>query len=432
MDLEEKKGPRDIGDLKARLGLKKGTPAAVPAVPAAGTPAGVPAVMTPSSVPAPGAVPTPAGIPAIEAQAMHMAVPAPGIPAPNIPAPVPAPFYDAVPPPPGYVPPEPEYEPEPEPEPLDPRRDPFGAAQMQMQAYYGMPLPGEDDGKPAPKVEEPKKWGRIGVMAGVGLLLALAGYSCGRINDQRAGRNLATQQAGEVKTEVERITKTIKEIGEKIAASPVTKGQADVDLALALGQMDLKKPDTQKLFRINYSQFDDLIIDRLFGYYNNAIQLYDLIEKHAKATAADKEAIANAVKAATSGKSDKNYAVTLDVSGVIPLANFVELGPPVCPDPNQTNCAPNELKGFKYRIAAGAAWSERPLKGKNPADGIFPVQQSDFFKTIASGSPDVIALKEYGARTRAILKILEEMAKSEKDLVSNLQKMAERPKLFAL
>ena len=55
--------------------------------------------------------------------------------------------------------------------------------------------------------------------------------------------------------------------------------------------------------------------------------------------------------------------------------HFVELGSPVCPQPDQTDCPPATLKGFKYRIDSGGAWGERPIKGK-PGEIVMPMQPS--------------------------------------------------------
>jgi hypothetical protein len=86
-------------------------------------------------------------------------------------------------------------------------------------------------------------------------------------------------------------------VADTLNASAATKqGQPDFDMTKKLGDMDLKKPDQQKLFHTNYFNMEDITIDRLFTYYNNTIKMYDLITVHAKKTDNDRQAIENGAR----------------------------------------------------------------------------------------------------------------------------------------
>ena len=383
MEDNKKPGARDISDLKARLGLKKtGMMGAV-------SPTGEPAAASPPGTPpAAGSIPSPFGQPA---------------PAPVAPAP-----------------------------PPDPRRDPFSQAQQQqaanLAAFYGIgqQLPGSADAGPGTTMEKPKPWAAIGAIVGGGLLIFIVGSFWGGISKSRVEFNQATDDAGRIRTEVEGLQKNL----DKILTELRTKGPGgaiDVEQATRLASLGLKKPDTGKIFHTNYANLEGLGVERLFGYYNATIKLYDEIDLHGRRTNADKDSIKKFLE--QGAKADKNYGVVVDMSSAIPIAKFAEMGTPVCPKAGQTDCAPNEWTGFNYRLDSGAAWSQKPIKGK-PGDTITPLQQTPLFKTVASGSVDALAVEAYGRRLKNIAELVGEIEKTQKELMVDLKHTAERPKVF--
>lgn len=395
MDENKKPGQRDISDLKARLGLKKtGTMAAVSPTGLPGQPA------APGSAPAP--IPPPvAGIPA----PMGNTVPSPfGQPA--------APAQPAAPP--------------------DPRRDPFAQAQAaNLAAFYGIGqvLPGSTEGVQGGPISKPKPWGTIGAVVGLSVIVFGVGNACGRIYGSRVEFNRTIDQAVEIRNEVDRLSKQLSSIADIINASKETaKGNPDFEMTKKLAELDLKKPDTQKIFHTNYYHFEDVAIERLFNYYDHTIKLYEEITLHAKKTEGDKDAIDNYAKNAA-GKSDKNYGVTFDFSGPIPLAHFVEMGPPVCQTPDKVDCPTSELKGFKYRTKSGEGWSEKPVKGK-PAETVVPIQANELFKSVAAGNPDLLAFKDYIRRVVSIKTLAGTLVAEQKDVIADLKRTTDRPKVF--
>jgi hypothetical protein len=406
LDENKKPGPRDISDLKARLGLKK------PQAGAAAAPAGTP----------------PAGQPVV-AQA-----PSPFAQQPSAPSPFARQAPSNDPPPPFGRPAEAAPQPAP---PPDPRRDPFAAQQQaaaaNLAAFYGLgqQLPGSADATAGEPLEKKKPWGSIGLIAGAALIVFGVGNACGSISTKRSAFNETTEQAGQIRDEVDKISKQVTSVLDTLNNSAATrKGDIDLDVTQKLGALDLKKPDTMKIFHTNYASLEPIIVERLFTYYDNTIKLFDAIQNHVKKTENDKDAIQRFMTSGA-GKSDKNYGVVVEQQGPIMLAKFVEVGSPVCTDPSKTDCNANELKGFKYRMDSGAGWGERPIKGK-PDMIVMPIQQSPLFKSVASGNPDVLAVKDY-ARRMAEIRLLAGMLQNEqKDVVSDLKKAAEREHLLAL
>jgi hypothetical protein len=392
LDENKKPGPRDISDLKARLGLKKAAPA-------------------PNTTPAQGQPQAAAPLPSPTGAAAGPKARA-----------IPSPFAQPEPPP----------EPAAPAAPPDPRRDPFAMQQAaNLAAFYGIgqALPGSADSVSAEPLSKPKPWGIIGLFAIVGVVVFGLGNACGRIYQSRAEFNITIDQAGQIREEVDRLSKQLNKVAEVLNASKETqKGNPDFDMSAALGAMDLKKPDTQKIFHTNYMHFEDPAIERLFNYYDHTIQLYDQITLHAKKTDADKAAI-QSYMANGAGKGNKNYAVVIDATGGITLANFAELGSPVCPDPAQTDCPPAQLKGFKYRFDSGGAWGEKPTKGK-PTDIVIPIKPSALFGSVAAGNPDILAYKDYLRRVVTIKALAGELMAEQKDVLGDLKKTAERPKVF--
>jgi len=397
LDDNKKPGQRDISDLKARLGLKKtaAMPAASPQGPASTPPFGQPSAPASSQsndAPAPRAIPSPFG-------------------QPQRPEPAPQPAA-----------------------PPDPRRDPFAQQQAaNLAAFYGIgqTLPGDASAVDAgASISRPKAWGTI-LTIGIAAVVALGvGNACGRISAARVEFNHTIDSAGQIREEVDKLAKQLGSVADTLNASTATKQmQPDFDMSKKLGELDLKKPDQQKLFHTNYYHFEDIAIDRLFNYYNNTIKLYDAITVHAKKTENDRQAIENGAKASGNARAEKNYGVILNNEGGLTLGQFAEVGSPVCSTPDKTDCAANELKGFKYRTDSAQSWGERPIKGA-PTAIIVPVKKSPLFNEVAAGNPDVLAFRAYLQRVVEIKALAGELTAQQKEVTGDLKKMAEKSKVF--
>ncbi len=407
MDENKKPGPRDISDLKARLGLKK-TAAMPAAAPNNTPPVGQPAQQVPP--PSSYGAPAPSGY---------------GAPAPQQqPSGPPPPFgRREEPPPPAAAPP-------------DPRRDPFASAQQQqaaanLAAFYGLgqSLPGSADAVGGGPLSKPKPWGRIAAVLAIAAIPFVVGNACGRIQRDRIEYNTTTDQAGQIREEVEKMSKQLNIIVDTLNSTPAgRKGDVDIDLSAKLGSLDLRKPDTVRIFHTNYDSLEPVIVERLMQYYDGTIKLYDEIAIHAKKVENDKDALTRMAQAGA--KSDKNYGVIVEPQNGLMLAKFVEVGAPVCQQEGKTDCNANELKGFQYRMDSGSGWGTRPVKGK-PEAIVMPLQQTPLFKAVAAGNPDFLAVKDYARRMAEIKTQAAMLMNQQKDVMADLKKSSERPKLFA-
>lgn len=397
LDENKKPGPRDISDLKARLGLKK--TAAMPAA-------------APTNTPPLGAPVQPGGSPSGF-----------GAPAPQQPSGPPPPFGRREEPPPPAA-------------PADPRRDPFASAQQQqaaanLAAFYGLgqSLPGSADAIGGEPISKPKPWGRIAAVLAIAAIPFVIGNACGRIQRDRIEYNTTTDQAAQIRDEVEKMSKTLSSLVDMLNSTPAgRKGDVDIELSAKLGAMDLKKPDTVRIFHTNYNSLEPVIVERLMQYYDGTIKLYDAVATHAKKTDNDKDALVRMAQAGA--KSDKNYGVIVEPANGLMLAKFVEVGSPVCPKEGQTDCNANELKGFQYRMDSGSGWGTRPVKGK-PEAIVMPLQQTPLFKAVAAGNPDFLAVKDYARRMAEIKTQAAMLMNQQKDVLGDLKKASERPRLFA-
>jgi hypothetical protein len=355
-----------------------------------------------------------------------------------------------VPPPSGYGAPAPQQRSEPPPPfgrpapaeppppaaPPDPRRDPFASAQQQqaaanLAAFYGLgqSLPGSADSVGGEPISKPKPWGRIAAVLAIAAIPFVVGNACGRIQRDRIEYNTTTDQAAQIREEVEKMSKTLTLIVDTLNSTPAgRKGDVDIDLSAKLGALDLKKPDTVRIFHTNYNSLEPVIVERLMQYYDGTIKLYDEIATHAKKVENDKDALVRMAQAGA--KSDKNYGVIVEPQGGLMLAKFVEVGTPVCQKEGQTDCNANELKGFQYRLDSGSGWGTRPVKGK-PEMIVMPLQQTPLFKAVAAGNPDFLAVKDYARRMAEIKTQAAMLMNQQKDVMADLKKSSERPKLFA-
>jgi len=299
-----------------------------------------------------------------------------------------------------------------------------------LAAFYGIgqQLPGSADTGPSGPMEKKKPWGIIGVVCGAGLMVFIVGSFWGGISKSRVEFNETTDHAVLIRTEVEGLQKTLDKIVVELAKGKTADGKPDLDQAGRMAALAGKKPDTNKIFHTNYAQLEGLGMERLFAYYNNTIKLYGELETHARRTNADREAITKVIEASKDKNAEKNYGVIVDMSSAIPVAKFAEMGNPVCPKEG-VPCDPKDWKGFKYRLDAGAPWSEKPIKGK-PGETITPLQRTPLFNTVASGSIDALAMEAYGRRLKAIVEVIGELQKTQKELMADLKKTAERPKVF--
>ena len=396
MEQPKKPGPgKDIADLKARLGLARG-PAVAPPRPGA----------PPAPVPGPSAIPNPLAPPPPP--------PMPFAPPPPVAAPVAAPRFD----------------------------DPFASMRPPEGKHFD--LQSVDDGRPAVSVRRAASTAALVIFI-IGVLVAGAvGVGFGASAGGRRMFNQANFGAKRVKTELDEMQKTITQIttavnmsSQRLAATRQEPLAFDYKLIEDLDLVKLDpRPDTSRIFKVNYYLLEDLAIDRLMNYYYDTIAVFGEVERHIKRTRADKSILeAFAAKQASKGGDEPgkqvNYGVVFDSRGKLAISTLVEVGKPVCKG-GAENCAAADIEGFMIRSNTGANWTPRKVGPKPEGDKVVPIERTPLFEAVMSGSPDQVRMEQYKQRLNNIRLILQRLASTRKELGDAIDKAAARPDLFTL
>jgi hypothetical protein len=318
--------------------------------------------------------------------------------------------------------------------------DPFASMRPPEGKHFD--LRGADDGRPAVSVAK-----RGGLAGKIILILAVTvagavGFGFGASAVGRRMFNAANFGAKRVKTELDEMQKTITQIGSAVALSQ-QRLAADKKDALAydpklVSDLEMVKldprPDTSRIFKVNYYLLEDLAVDRLMNYYYDTIALYGEVERHIKRTKADKSSLETfAAKAAdkggAEGKPAVNYGVVFSSSGKLAIANMVEMGKPVCKGGGD-GCSAADYEGFQIRSNTGAPWTPRKIGPKPEGDKVVPIERTPLFDAVMSGSPDQVRMEQYKQRYNSIRQILARLASTKKELGDAVEKAASRPDLF--
>jgi hypothetical protein len=395
LEQPKKPGPRDITDLKARLGLNKG---AAPAAPPPGAAA--------PRAPFPGpAAPAPTGQqPFFNPAAQAPAPPPVGSPV-NLGAPSPA---------------------------LDPY------ASMRPPPGRTFDLRPTDDGVPVANVKRSGFVGTLivgGILAVVGLVVGL-GFGIGMSG--RRAFNETNRAAKRVSAELQEIGKTVTQI-ETAVTTGIQRAATEKKDRLAYDPKvieDLEKvkldprPDTSKVFRVDYFRLPDLAVDNLMSYYYDTIALYNEVERHVKKTKADKESLASfATKQGEKGQN--NYGVVFAGGGKMVIANLVEMGQPVCKG-GGSDCQMDQLEGFEIRANAGSSWSKRKVGQKPDGNIVVPLDRTPLLESVMAGSPEQARMEQYRGRYANIQLLLARLKQTQKQLQDAINTAAARPDMPSL
>jgi hypothetical protein len=317
-----------------------------------------------------------------------------------------------------------------------------------MNPYAGMKAPkggfdlrSADDGLPAANVRSGRGKAVLfaSVLVGAGAFV-LGGWA-GVISVGRSNYNTANSAARSVKAEIEGMQKTLGQIGAVLADSDkrlkAEKREPlayDPQMIANLEKIKLDpRPNTAKIFRVDYFRLPDADVDKLFNYYYDSIALYADVERHIKRTKADAESLKTyADKAAAAGNAEKHYGVVFDNSqGKLIVANLVEVGDPVCKGGGK-DCPAADMTGFKVRSNTGAPWVDRKSTAKLDLGNVVPMKPTPFMDAVMTGSPDQVRQENYKQRVKNLGELWRRTATNQKELLEGITKDATRPDIWTV
>lgn len=301
-----------------------------------------------------------------------------------------------------------------------------------------------DDGRPSVSVQRGGGLASRIILVIAALVAGAVGFGFGASAVGRRMFNQANYGAKRVKTELDEMQKTIGQIGSAVAMSQQRLNAAKQDplsydpkLISELEMVKLDpRPDTSRIFKVNYYLLEDLAIDRLMNYYYDSINLYGEVERHIKRTKADKGTLESfAAKMAEKGGTDPskpavNYGVVFSSSGKLAIGNLVEIGKQVCKSGGENCNDKDPLEGFQIRSNTGAPWSPRKIGPKPEGDKVVPIEKTPLFDAVMNGSPDQVRMEQYKQRYNNIRQILARLGSTRKELGDAIDKAAARPDLF--
>lgn len=346
---------------------------------------------------------------------------------------------DSVPPPGAAAPPGTAQQP-------DLKRDPFATASPSMGAAPVYYQPIVDAGPPIDIPVEKKRPTKliIGILAVVIVFLGL-GYATGQIFHARILFNKTIDDANSIKSEVEKIVEENKKIIKALLTSEArnqNKILYDPELLEELSEIarkntpDKARKQEENLFRTNYAMMEDILISRLFSYYNNTIRLLEEMQFFIRNAKQDQESIEEYLKDMADSGQRKYGIVFAEDKGSFFLGALVEVGQPICKDKkiDALKCKLNDIEGFMVR-AGSSRWTERsgkPQQGETISDVVIPIIPDENWRQVAMGKKGYLAYKEYVVGFSRMKQILSIIIALEKPLVQDLGKAGGRTKLFTL
>lgn len=338
----KKSGSRDINELKARLGLKKGA---------------APTTSKPNGSPSGGVVPPP------------------GL---------------AVPPPPGAAPPPPAM-----PNAAD---DPFGAMNAMAQIGAAQRAPEiviVNDGKPVESVSAGTRGAQIGKYIAIALVPFVIGIAIRGISKDAEAYNSGIDGAKALVSDVKALKKSLNDVKGKLETPDIKKsGTAGKEVTTALTALSPDKLELKFGLAISRKQnIGDTLAVSVMEFYTEVATLQTMVKDHLAKAKNDDVAI-NAARA-NSEKSvlPTNHPFQKQVPykyGVLVWnpgeedakvdpnsgAKLVELGPPVCADDKiaTSGTCPdsNPATSIAFRTGPGAGWQKADLliPGSDPGAAV--------------------------------------------------------------
>jgi hypothetical protein len=173
--------------------------------------------------------------------------------------------------------------------------DPFASMRPPEGKHFDLHS-AADDGRPSISVQKGGGLASRVILVIAVIVASAVGFGFGASAVGRRMFNSANYGAKKVKGELDEMQKTVTQIGSAVAMSQQRlagekKDPLSYDPKL-IAELEMVKldprPDTSRIFKVNYYLLEDLAVDRLMTYYYDTINLYGEVERHIKRTHADK------------------------------------------------------------------------------------------------------------------------------------------------
>jgi hypothetical protein len=403
----KKPAARDISDLKARLGLKKGE----------GGPGRATGVLS-----VPGVVPSPSA----------------------------AKIGRAVPPPPGVAPPPGEV-PEAAPSIPDARVDPFAAmnamAQQGAAAQAVAPIVIVHDGQPVESVQKGQKL-RYAKYAAMLLVPLIIGRVMGGISYQNQVYNKTIDDAKSLKDGVVEVGKSLQRLQDTLLIAKERGADkqsflvGDKDLVAALDELKLVAPEAESLYHTNLYHLDPILVSDTLKWYSDLGLLYERVKRHVTLSKGDLKKVrkGDPALAALGGRTQFGAVINMpkDAQSGPPLLQLGEIGAPLCAP--QGTAFPAGCPGgappigFQFRSdVANPNWVGKPWSGSTvSADNVLLVGDSAVFTALVRGSEPFVDAINYMQRIQEIDALATSLIDQKKSIENRLNQKAQEGKRFAL
>jgi hypothetical protein len=402
----KKPGSRDISELKARLGLKKGAAAA----PAAGQPA---------------AQGRGGGV-----------VPPPGL---NLP------------PPPGVKPAGPQI-----PNAAD---DPFGAmnAMAQVAAVQRAPeIVIVNDGKPVESVSAGTRAATIGKYAALAIVPLILGLVIGQIASDAKAFNAGLSGAKAVHKDVQTVKSKLGELKNAFESAGAIKNRKvaeEVSAALTANREIAKNKEI--VFRVKQGNFDAALSSKVMLFYAMVSNIEELIADHEGSAKQEENAIkAGAARSAgvepkegdvLNGLLKYRYGIVLTNpseedagKGDPQAARIVEIGNPLCSGKASSNgqCPNGDTSGFLYRFDTSPTWIPGEVAAEispgeaYPLKKIIPLAPNPQLDALVKGAEATVSEIAYFKRLSKIYEAIGTAYEFGEAIANSLNQKARAPEKF--
>ncbi len=390
-------GAKDISELKARLGLKKGGPAAA----GKAGPAGVVAP-PPGHRAGGGAIPAPPG-----------AGPPPRAPIP------------------------------------DAKEDPFaamnamaaqGAVAAQQPIHY-------HDSSPVDRVHKKSHAVKFGLIGGALLVPLVLGVVVGVLSAKARAYNRTIDDAAAVRDDTKKVgeglisMQTVLLAGRERSRGSQSFVIGDSKLTAELGALPPIAPNIELVFSSHLWELDYDLVAGLLSFYVEAMELHELVKTHLVASR-DAEKILHEGQVNMSQFDPNSYGAVIEMptaeeaqSGKPVVMKIVQLGSPVCEGqtkPSDTGCGGAKVTGYRYRIDELGPWQIKKIVGPGEGttfdpDGLVRLDPgSKVLQQLARGGKATVAEASYTERIgkiyERVVKLIENQGKLEKRLNSHANK----------